>query len=149
MEALASTGSAPRREELASFVIERVIAALAGERGFTAAPTGREAKRVVEAIRLVESDAGRPLQLSEMAASAGMSKYHFLRVFRRLTGSTPHQYLINARLRRAALALASSRRPVIAVALEAGFGDLSTFNKTFRAAFGLTPSQYRARSRAR
>ena len=149
MEALASTGSAPRREELASFVIERVIAALAGERGFTAAPTGREAKRVVEAIRLVESDAGRPLQLSEMAASAGMSKYHFLRVFRRLTGSTPHQYLINARLRRAAVALASSRRPVIAVALEAGFGDLSTFNKTFRAAFGLTPSQYRARSRAR
>ena len=73
-----------------------------------------------------------------------MSKYHFLRVFRRLTGVTPHQYLISARLRRAALALASSREPVIAVALDAGFGDLSTFNKTFRAAFGLTPTQYRA-----
>ena len=75
---------------------------------------------------------------------AGISKYHFLRVFRRLTGVTPYQYLISARLRRAALALARSRRPVIVVALESGFGDLSTFNKTFRAVFGLTPTQYRA-----
>jgi AraC family transcriptional regulator len=98
---------------------------------------------VVEAIRLVESDAARRLELKEMAAAAGMSKYHFLRVFRRLTGMTPHRYLISARLRRAALALASSHRPVIAVALDAGFGDLSTFNKTFRAVFGLTPTQYR------
>jgi len=144
MEALSSTEAAPRREELARVIIERVIAAMAGEQQFTAAPTGRETKRVVEAIRLIESDAGRALPLKEMAAVAGMSKHHFLRVFRRLTGSTPHQYLISARLRRAALALASSRRPVIAVALEAGFGDLSTFNKTFRAAFGLTPTQYRA-----
>jgi AraC family transcriptional regulator len=144
MEALSSTGSSLGCEELALRLVERVIAAMAGERRFPAAPTGREAKRVVEAIRLVESDAARPLQLKEMAAVAGVSKYHFLRVFRRLTGVTPHQYLISARLRRAALALASSRRPVIAVALDSGFSDLSTFNKTFRAAFGLTPTQYRA-----
>ena len=144
MEALSSTASSLRSEELALRLIERVIAAMVGEPRFPAAPTGREARRVVEAIRLVESDAARPLELKEMAAAAGMSKYHFLRVFRRLTGLTPHQYLISARLRRAALALASSRRPVIAIALDSGFGDLSTFNKTFRAAFFLTPTQYRA-----
>ena len=40
---------------------------------------------MVEAIRLIEFEAARPLELKEMAASAGMSKYHFLRVFRRLT----------------------------------------------------------------
>ena len=97
---------------------------------------------MVEAIGLVESDAGRPSS-SRRWRQARHEQYHFLRVFRRLTGVTPHQYLISARLRRAALALASSRRPVIAVALDAGFGDLSTFNKTFRAAFGLTPTQYR------
>jgi AraC family transcriptional regulator len=78
-----------------------------------------------------------------MAAVAGMSKYHFLRVFRRQTGVTPHQYLISARLRRAALALTSSRRPVLEIALDAGFGDLSTFNRRFRVTFGLTPTQYR------
>ncbi len=136
--------SSLRSEELALQIIERVIAAMTGDREPPAAPTGRETRRVIDAIRLVESDAARPLELKEMAAVAGMSKYHFLRVFRRLTGVTPHQYLISARLRRAALALASSRRPVIAIALDAGFGDLSTFNKTFRAVFGLTPTQYRA-----
>jgi AraC-like DNA-binding protein len=144
METLSSTAPSLLCEELALGVIERVIAAMAGERRFPAAPAGREAKRVVDVIRFVETDAVRPLQLRDLAAIAGMSKYHFLRLFRRLTGVTPHQYLISARLRRAALALASSRRPVIAVALDAGFGDLSTFNKTFRAAFGLTPTQYRA-----
>jgi AraC family transcriptional regulator len=143
MEALSGAPSSLRSEELALRLIERVIALMTGDRQTPAAPTGRETRRVIEAIRLVESDAARPLELKEMAAIAGMSKYHFLRVFRRLTGVTPHRYLISARLRRAALALASSRRPVIAVALDAAFGDLSTFNKTFRAVFGLTPTQYR------
>jgi AraC family transcriptional regulator len=143
MEALSCAPSSLRSDELALRITERVISAITGDRKPTAAPTGRETRRVVEAIRLVESDAARPLELKEMAAAAGMSKYHFLRVFRRLTGMTPHRYLISARLRRAALALASSHRPVIAVALDAGFGDLSTFNKTFRAVFGLTPTQYR------
>jgi AraC family transcriptional regulator len=143
MEALSCAPSSLRSEELALRLIERVIAATTGDRRAPAAPTGREARRVIEAIRLVESDAARPMELKEMAATAGMSKYHFLRVFRRLTGVTPHQYLISARLRRAALALASSRRPVIAIALDSGFGDLSTFNKTFRAVFGRTPTQYR------
>lgn len=143
-ETLASAGPSPGREDLALRLVERVIAALGGERRVPAAPTDREARRVVEAVRLVEADAAQPIDLGRMAAAAGMSKYHFLRIFRRLTGLTPHRYLISARLRRAALALASSRQPVIAVAYDAGFGDLSTFNKTFRAAFGLTPSQYRA-----
>jgi AraC family transcriptional regulator len=143
MEALSFARSSLRSEELALRIIERVIALMASDRQAPAAPTGRETRRVIEAIRLVESDAARPLQLKAMAAVAGMSKYHFLRVFRRLTGLTPHRYLVSARLRRAALALASSRRPVIAVALDAGFGDLSTFNRTFRAVFGLTPTQYR------
>jgi len=143
MEALSCASSPLRSEELALGLVERVIAAMTGLRRLPAAPTGRETRRVVEAVRLVESEAARPVQLKEMAAVAGLSKYHFLRVFRRLTGVTPYQYLISARLRRAALALTSSRRPVIAVALDSGFGDLSTFNKTFRAAFGLTPTQYR------
>ena len=143
MEALSCAPSSLRSDELALRIIERVIG-MTGDRQTQAAPTGRETRRVVEAIRLVEADTARPLELKALAAAAGLSKYHFLRVFRRLTGVTPHRYLISARLRRAALALASSRRPVIAVALDAGFGDLSTFNKTFRAVFGLTPTQYRA-----
>jgi AraC family transcriptional regulator len=144
MEALSSMESSLRSDELALGLTGRVIAAMTGYRRLPAAPTGREARGVVEAIRLVESAAARPVRLQDLAASAGMSKYHFLRVFRRQTGMTPYQYLLSARMRRAALALASSRRPVLAIALDSGFGDLSTFNHRFRAAFGLTPTQYRA-----
>jgi AraC family transcriptional regulator len=143
LEALCSAASTQKSEELALRLIERSIAALAAGRRSQAAPSGREARRVVEAIRFIESDTARPMSLTDLAAVAGMSKYHFLRVFRRLTGVTPHQYLISARIRRAALGLASSRRPVLEVALDAGFGDLSTFNKRFRATFGFTPTQYR------
>jgi AraC family transcriptional regulator len=144
LEALCSAESPHQGEELALRLIERIIVELAAGRRSPAAPTGREARRMVEAIRFIESDVARPMCLTDLAAVAGMSKYHFLRVFRRLTGVTPHQYLISARMRRAALGLASSRRPVLAVALDAGFGDLSTFNNRFRATFGLTPTQYRA-----
>ena len=144
MEALSLRAPALRREELVLGLIERVVATTADQKRVAAAPAAPEARRVVEAIRLVESDAARPVRLQDLAASAGMSKYHFLRVFRRLTGMTPYQYLLSARMRRAALDLASSRRPVLAIALDSGFGDLSTFNHRFRAAFGATPTQYRA-----
>ena len=144
MEALSLRAPALRREELVLGLIERVVAAMADQNRFAAAPAAREARRVVEAIRLVAADAARPVRLQDLAASAGMSKYHFLRVFRRLTGMTPYQYLLSARMRRAALELASSRRPVLDIALDSGFGDLSTFNHRFRATFGATPTQYRA-----
>jgi transcriptional regulator GlxA family with amidase domain len=147
MESLSSGAPALRREELALQLIERVVGAMAGQKRLPIAPAARETRRVVEAIRLVESDAARPVRLHDLAASAGMSKYHFLRVFRRLTGMTPYQYLLSARMRRAALELASSRRPVLDIALDAGFGDLSTFNHRFRDAFGATPTQYRASPR--
>jgi AraC family transcriptional regulator len=144
MEGLSSGAPTLRHEELVLQLIERVIAAMAGNRRLPAAPAAREARRVIEAIRLVESDAAGPVGLHDLAASAGMSKYHFLRDFRRLTGMTPYQYLLSARMRRVALELVSSPRPVLDIALDAGFGDLSTFNRRFRAAFGATPTQYRA-----
>ena len=144
MEALTSGATSLRGEELALQVVERVVGAMADRRPLPAEPGAREARRVIEAIRLVDKDSARPVRLRDLAAAAGMSKYHFLRVFRRLAGVTPYQYLLSARMRRAALALASSRRPVLEIALDAGFGDLSTFNHRFCAAFGKTPTQYRA-----
>ena len=74
-----------------------------------------------------------------------MSKYHFLRTFRRIAGVTPYEFLLGVRMRRAALALATSPAPVTTIALDAGFGDLSTFHGRFREVFGTTPAAYRAR----
>jgi AraC-like DNA-binding protein len=52
--------------------------------------------------------------------------------------------VLNLRMRRAAVRLATTAEPVAAIAYEAGFGDLSTFNNRFRALFGTAPTKYRA-----
>src|SRR3984957_17587545 len=83
MEALSCAPSSLRSEELALRIIERVIALMASDRQTQAAPTGRETRRVIEAIRLVESDATRALELKEMAGAGGRRKYQFLGVSRR------------------------------------------------------------------
>jgi AraC family transcriptional regulator len=72
-----------------------------------------------------------------------MSAFHFLRVFSSVVGVTPHQYLLRARLRRAARLLAGSDRPVTDVAYDVGFGDLSNFVRTFHRAAGVSPRGFR------
>ena len=72
-----------------------------------------------------------------------MSPYHFLRLFSRVLGVTPHQYLVRSRLRHAARLLADDSRPITEVAFEVGFGDLSNFVRTFRRAAGVSPRRFR------
>jgi AraC-like DNA-binding protein len=72
-----------------------------------------------------------------------MSRYHFLRTFRQIVGLTPHQYILRTRLHTAATELRRSGRPILEIALDAGFADLSTFNRRFRATMGAAPSRYR------
>jgi AraC-like DNA-binding protein len=143
IEATSSGASAFRCEEIVLGVVEALVEGMSGERHANMAPTGVEARRVIDCMRFMATDLERPIRLRDLAARAGLSKYHFLRVFRRLAGVTPHQYLLGARLRRAARGLTTSRRPVVEIALDCGFGDLSTFNHHFRRAFGKTPTRYR------
>jgi AraC family transcriptional regulator len=72
-----------------------------------------------------------------------MSPFHFLRVFRQVTGLTPHQYLLRTRLREAATRLAAGQERILDIALASGFEDLSNFNHAFRAEFGVSPRVYR------
>jgi AraC family transcriptional regulator len=104
----------------------------------------RDERRVTAVVRHLEESFGSPCELSELAGLAGLSRFHFLRVFRATTGLTPHQYLLRTRLRAAAGALAGTPTPVTEVALDAGFDDLSNFVRTFRAEYGMSPTRYRA-----
>lgn len=135
--------AAPRMEELVLAVTGEVVAAAAGTVLRCEACPAADERRVSRAIRLIEARADDALGLDALAAEAGMSRYHFLRRFRRVTGRTPYRYLLDLRLRRAALRLRRSRERVATIAYEAGFGDLSTFNAQFRAAFGQTPQGWR------
>jgi len=101
--------------------------------------------RVTRVVRTIERHPDAGLTLGRLAREAGLSPYHFLRTFERLTGLTPHQYLLRARLREAAIRLVDTepRSRVLDIALDCGFGDVSNFNRAFRAEFGVSPRVYR------
>ena len=103
-----------------------------------------DAAPIVRVLRELETRTDEPQTLAELARIAGLSRYHFLRTFKAMTGVTPHQWLLRARLRDAAERLATTREPITEIALEVGFEDLSNFIRTFRAEFGLSPRAYRA-----
>jgi AraC family transcriptional regulator len=104
----------------------------------------RDERRVAAVARFMEERFAGPCALNDLARLAGLSPFHFLRVFRATTGLTPHQHLLRTRLRAAAISLATSDAPVTDVALATGFEDLSNFTRTFRAEYRLSPLQYRA-----
>lgn len=131
-------------EELGVNVATSVVQlARAGSLDRSACPTGAVA-RVTRVLRRIQRELGAGLTLGRLAKDAGLSPYHFLRTFERLTGVTPHQYVLRARLREAAVRLAAEPGRVLDVALDCGFGDVSNFNRAFRAEFGVNPRQYRA-----
>lgn len=105
--------------------------------------SGRDVTRVLEIVKLLEADYAQPHELQELAALAKFSRFHFIRVFRQVTGVSPNQFLIGVRLRVAAERLQITSQPITSVALETGFNDISHFNRSFRRAFGMSPRQWR------
>ena len=87
------------------------------------------------------------VSLAQLSREIGVHRTHLTRTFRQFHGCTPAEFARIARLRRAASALASTKRPLVDVALAAGFADQSHFTKHFRAAFGVPPGEYRRLSR--
>ena len=131
-------------EDIALRLCGAVAMTLADRKPSRISPTSREARRITGVLRRIEAEAETRLSLGDMARQAGMSAYHFLRVFRQIVGVTPHQYVLRTRLHRAAIRLRRTKEPISAVALDAGFDDLSTFNRRFRRVMGVSPSLWRA-----
>jgi AraC-like DNA-binding protein len=107
----------------------------------------RDRRRAVETALWLDANAHEPVDLERAARQAGLSAFHFLRLFARIVGVTPHQYLLRSRLRRAARALAADDRPVSDIALDVGFADLSNFVRTFHRAAGVSPRGFRQAAR--
>lgn len=144
----AAKGESDFGADEAAILLAVAFARLAGDgKAATGNPSAGDRRRAVEAARWLEARSGDALNLDDAARQAGLSPYHFLRVFARVLGVTPHQYLVRSRLRRAARLLADPLRPVTEVALEVGFSDLSNFVRTFRRAAGVSPGAFRRAAR--
>jgi AraC family transcriptional regulator len=103
----------------------------------------RDRRRAVEAALWIEEHAHQEIDLDLVSLQAGLSPFHFLRLFARVLGVTPHQYLVRCRLRHAARLLADPLRSITDIAFDVGFADLSNFVRTFRRAAGVSPRAFR------
>lgn len=89
----------------------------------------------------------RPISLSDLATVAGLSTYHFCRMFKHSTGMPPYQYLAQARLGRAKQLLLQTTLPIADVGFDAGFGSSSQFSHFFKKWTRCTPQEYRRQGR--
>ena len=109
------------------------------------AATRREVyRRVARATDLLHSNYANGIDLTALAATANMSKYHFLRLFKLVHGLTPHTYLQRKRIGVAVRLLESTRLTVREVAVNVGFADDSTLVRQMRRWTRRTPGQVRA-----
>jgi len=109
----------------------------------------RDRRRAVTAALWIEAHATEPIDLESVAREVGLSPFHFLRLFTKVLGVSPHQYLVRSRLRHAARLLADAAKPITDIAYDVGFGDLSNFVRSFRRAAGLSPRQFRQAARGK
>lgn len=91
----------------------------------------------------IEQHLSEPLTLSDLAAQAALSEYHFARMFRHSSGHSPHQFVMARRMQKAVSLLRHSQIPLTAIAEECGFSSLSHFSRRFRQQYGHTPSAVR------
>jgi AraC family transcriptional regulator len=130
-------------DEVGALLAARFVKLVTGQGHGDASAPARDRRRAVETALWLDANCDQPLDLAAAASEAGLSPFHFLRLFSRVLGVTPHQYLVRSRLRRAARLLAHEDVPITDVAFDVGFGDLSNFVRTFHRAAGVSPRAFR------
>jgi AraC-like DNA-binding protein len=136
-------------EEVGQIFASRFVGLVSGRSPKAARATSRDRRRAVETALWIDAHSEREIDLEGAAGQAGISPFHFLRLFSDVLGVTPHQYLVRSRLRHAARLLADEERSITDIAYDVGFGDLSNFVRTFHRAAGVPPLKFRQASRGK
>lgn len=100
---------------------------------------------VNKAITHIKANFNRKLSNSELAALVGYHEYHLNRLFLRHTGTSMHKYILQIRLDEAKRLILNTDIPLNIIADETGFGSNTHFTSYFKQAFGISPSEYRAK----
>ncbi len=100
-------------------------------------------RRIRRSVELMHNQLDQDLSLKELAAASYLSTFHFARLFKKLTGSSPHNYLAGIRATKAQLLLAETDLSVTQIGARVGYLSGSHFTKAFRLATGATPREFR------
>ena len=136
-------------DEIGQLFASRFIEVVSGRRAKPMRASARDRRRAVETALWIDAHSHGDIGLEQAAAQAGISPFHFLRLFSSVLGVTPHQYLVRSRLRQAARLLADDGLSITDIAYDVGFGDLSNFVRTFHRAAGISPLRFRQASLGR
>jgi AraC-like DNA-binding protein len=134
-------------DEVGHVFANRFVDVVSGRKQKPVTAMARDRRRAVETALWIDAHSHRPIGLEDAAEQAGISPFHFLRLFSDVLGVTPHQYLVRSRLRHAARRLADDDSQITDIAYDVGFGDLSNFVRTFHRAAGASPLRFRQASR--
>ena len=103
------------------------------------------ARHLLRAKDLADARYSERLDVDDLARTAGLSRAHFSRQFRRAFGASPHAYLLTRRLERAAALLRATDRSVADICFSVGLQSVGSFTTSFTRTFGISPTAYRAR----
>jgi AraC family transcriptional regulator len=101
------------------------------------------ADKLRQVTEYINDNLDRDLSLDAISGTIGMSPYHFARTFKQSVGLAPHQYVIERRLKRAQMLLATTDLTIIEICFRTGFKSQSHFTRLFRKVVGVTPRVYR------
>jgi AraC-like DNA-binding protein len=100
-------------------------------------------KAVLRAIETMHDRLGEQLTIDDLAQAAIFSKFHFSRVFQRVTGLSPGRFLSAVRLQEAKRLLAETSLPVTEISVRVGYSSVGTFSSRFKGSVGVSPTTYR------
>lgn len=126
--------------KLTSRLLERHSTA---PRAVVRARGGLSPHKLRRVIEMIEDDPARVIAIDEFAREVSLSPYHFAHQFERVTGRSPHRFLIERRLARAVHLLGDGRWSIAEIATKCGFTHSSHFGHQLKRVFGLSPLQLR------
>jgi AraC family transcriptional regulator len=132
--------------QLAVYILRRHAQVRFREAGSDGTLSFRQDRAVRDYVR---DHLSETITLNDLAAEAGLSRFHFARRFRLATGTTAHEFVLQQRVQRALVMLKRTSTPLPEIARECGFADQSHLTREFKKRVGTTPGAYRAQSRRR